>query len=109
MDNTKLYNPAIVISYCPVFGVESVSNIFENVYRNEYYMYCTTVLPKHLIFAEFICNDNAQCNGHGDCDDGQCNCESDWNVKPDCSGNIHYNTVILGDTPISNIMSILGS
>ena len=72
-------------------------------------MYCTIVLTKHLIIAEFICNDNAQCNGHGDCDDGQCNCESEWNVKPDCSGNIHCNTVILCDTLIPKIMSIFAS
>ena len=46
------------------------------------------MLTKHLIFAEFICNDNAQCNGHGDCNDGQCDCDSDWSSHVDCSGNI---------------------
>ena len=51
-------------------------------------MYCTIVLTKHLIIAEFICNDNAQCNGHGDCNDGQCDCDSDWSSQVDCSGNI---------------------
>ena len=68
--------------------VESVSSISENVYWNEYYIYCTLVLAKHLIFAEFICNDNAQCNGHGDCNDEQCDCDNDWSSQPDCSGNI---------------------
>ena len=48
----------------------------------------TIVLTKHLIFAEFICNDNAQCNGHGDCNDEQCDCDSDWSSQVDCSGNI---------------------
>ena len=45
------------------------------------------VFPKHLIFAEFICNDNAQCNGHGDCNDEQCDCDSDWSSQVDCSGS----------------------
>ena len=45
-------------------------------------------MTKHLIFAEFICNDNAQCNGHGDCNDEQCDCDSDWSSQVDCSGNI---------------------
>ena len=85
----KLYTPAIAISKCPVLVVESVSNISKNVYRDEYYMYFTILLTKHLIFAEFNCNDNAQCNGHGDCNDGQCDCDSDWSSKVDCSGNIY--------------------
>ena len=81
MDNTKnkLYSPAIANSQCPVLGKESVANIFEN---------STIVLTKHLTFAEFICYDNAQCNGHGDCNDEQCDCDSDWSSQVDCSGNI---------------------
>ena len=55
---------------------------------NIVYLYCTIVLTKHLIFAEFICNNNAQCNGHGDCNDEQCDCDSDWSSQVDCSGNI---------------------
>ena len=43
---------------------------------------------KQLIFAEFFCNNNAQCNGHGDCNDEQCDCDSDWSSQVDCSGNI---------------------
>ena len=42
------------------------------------------------MYAEFFCANEAQCNGHGDCDieGGQCNCDNDWNALPDCSGNI---------------------
>ena len=42
------------------------------------------------MYAEFFCANDAQCNGHGDCDieGGQCNCDNDWNALPDCSGNI---------------------
>ena len=43
-----------------------------------------------LVYVCFIDND---CNSHGICNDGTCNCESDWDVKSDCSGNIHYDTV----------------
>ena len=55
---------------------------------NIVYLYCTIVLTKHLIFAEFVCNNNAQCNGHGECKDEQCDCDSDWSSQVDCSGNI---------------------
>ena len=36
---SKLYSPAITIIQCPVQVVESVSNISENVYKNEIYVY----------------------------------------------------------------------
>ena len=44
----------------------------------------------NISFAEFFCTNDAECNGHGDCDieDGQCNCDNNWNVLPDCSGTL---------------------
>ena len=62
-----------------------------------------------LISLAYVCFIDDDCNSHGICNDGTCNCDSDWNVKPDCSGNINYDTIILGDAPIPHIISIFGS
>ena len=63
--------------------------------RNKYYRYCTlkalqkkNPLTKHLIFVGFKCTDSSHCNGHGDCDNEQCDCDNDWSSQPDCSGKI---------------------
>ena len=59
-----------------------------------------------LISLAYVCFIDDDCNSHGVCIDNTCNCDSDWNVKLDCSGNIGYDTVILGNTPIPHIMSM---
>ena len=46
--------------------------------------YGSLIILTSLAFFCFIDND---CNSHGACDDGICNCDIDWDVKSDCSGN----------------------
>ena len=41
-----------------------------------------------IIYLAFVCFIDNDCNSHGICDDGTCNCDIDWDVKSDCSGNI---------------------
>ena len=37
---------------------------------------------------EFVCNSDDYCSGHGFCNASKlCQCENDWDSKPDCSGN----------------------
>ena len=40
-----------------------------------------------LISLAFLCFIEKDCNSHGTCEDGTCNCDIDWDVKSDCSGN----------------------
>ena len=35
---------------------------------------------------EFKCTKDEDCNSHGDCDDGKCDCDHGWEFA-DCSGN----------------------
>ena len=53
-----------------------------------------------LISLAYVCFIDGDCNSHGVCNDGTCSCDSDWNAKQDCSGNIHLTAVKLGDTSI---------
>ena len=62
-----------------------------------------------LISLAYICFIDDDCNSHGICNDGACSCDSEWNVKQDCSGNIHYDTVILDDRPIPHFGSCKSS
>ena len=41
-----------------------------------------------LISLEFVCFIDNDCNSHGTCNDGTCNCDINWDVKSDCSGNV---------------------
>ena len=63
------------------------------------HIFCLFVLIL-LISLAYVCFIDDDCNSHGFCNDGTCSCDIDWNVKQDCSGSIHYDTVTLGDTPI---------
>ena len=47
------------------------------------------ILTNCLIYIAFLCTENAQCNGHGACDNGQCDCENGWRGLPDCSGIVY--------------------
>ena len=45
----------------------------------------------HLIFIAFICTGDVDCNSHGFCNVniGQCDCDSNWDISPDCSSNVN--------------------
>ena len=45
----------------------------------------------HFIFIAFICTGDVDCNSHGFCNvnNGQCDCDSNWDTWPDCSGNVN--------------------
>ena len=45
----------------------------------------------HLIFIAFICTGDVDCNSHGFCNvnNGQCDCDSNWDTSPDCSSNVN--------------------
>jgi hypothetical protein len=36
-----------------------------------------------------LCTEETHCNLHGSCEDGQCDCEEDWDILPDCSGKYY--------------------
>ena len=44
-----------------------------------------------LIFIAFICTGDVDCNSHGFCNvnNGQCDCDSNWDISPDCSSNVN--------------------
>ena len=40
-----------------------------------------------LISLDYVCYIDNDCNSHGTCNDGTCDCDSAWDSKSDCSGN----------------------
>jgi hypothetical protein len=54
---------------------------------NEYFTIIMIWLFNILISIAFFCFIDTDCYSHGACDDGICNCDIDWDVKSDCSGN----------------------
>ena len=75
--------------------VEQYNNHIQ-IWMNIFYLFVLIL----LISLAYVCFIDDDCNSHGICNDGTCSCDIDWNVKQDCSGNIHYDTVTLCDTPI---------
>ena len=39
------------------------------------------------ISLDYVCYIDNDCNSHGSCNDGTCDCDSGWDSKSDCSGN----------------------
>ena len=39
-----------------------------------------------MFILEYKCKEDYHCNGHGECREGTCLCDSGWTKKRDCSG-----------------------
>ena len=50
--------------------MKALYNLLENLYK--------------IVFSEFLCETNVDCNQKGNCTDQKCECISGWDSQKDC-------------------------
>ena len=70
--------------------------LLTNIYDTLQHSVCTNgwLFLLNAFFLDYVCFANNDCNSHGICNEGTCECESAWDSESDCSGNIFIDDMI---------------